>query len=124
YPDIVAQGYAGTELGQLTKYEKGFMDTHHAVTGYYVAKSWQLPATAARIIRDHHNCLHYFDGSESIEPTDKDMMAILVMASHIAGTHKVIGGQEKDYEWERLKPLVLEHFKITDEQFAEIAQLG
>lgn len=123
YPEVISAAYLDANVGRITDVEKHYLDTHHAVTGYYVAKSWHLPATVSRIIRDHHSCVSYFDGTEKVDPSDQTLMAILKLAEHMAGVYERIGGQTVDHEWDKLKPLVLDHLNCSEEAYNELMQL-
>lgn len=123
YPEVIEAAYLDANVARITNLEKNFLDTHHAVTGYYVAKSWLLPARVSQIIRDHHNCTHYFDGSEAMDADDVQLMALLKMAGHMAGIYKRIGGQSVDHEWTQLKPAVLRSLNCSDETYDELLQI-
>ncbi|MDO2306053.1 HDOD domain-containing protein, partial [Escherichia coli] len=80
----------------------------HAVVGYYTARSWRLPEHVCEAIANHHNALSIF-GDESARDTQlKNLLAILKMAEHICGSHRILGNQPEDHEWNSIGALVLD----------------
>jgi len=106
YDSIMAESYAGS--GQrIIDVENRELNTNHAVVGYYVAKSWNLPRHLCEVIAEHHNAAQVFAGSGSRQQERKTLLAILKMAEHICGNFSILGQQERDYEWEQLEKEVL-----------------
>ncbi|MGV2465687.1 UNVERIFIED_CONTAM: HDOD domain-containing protein, partial [Pseudomonas aeruginosa] len=100
--------------------ENRVLNTNHAVVGYYTARSWRLPEHVCEAIANHHNALSIF-GDESARDTQlKNLLAILKMAEHICGSHRVLGNQPEDHEWNSIGALVLDYVGLTDYDFENL----
>jgi HD-like signal output (HDOD) protein len=90
----------------ITDTENELINTNHAVVGYYVSKSWNLPPYICQAIHEHHRVNRTFLD----DPTSsqlKSLLAILKMAEHIGRLHKVLGDCDEDYEWRQVKDAIL-----------------
>lgn len=115
YPDVMIKAYSNPDA-RVVDTENKLLKTNHAVVGYYVAKSWHLPMDVCEVIAEHHNAQNVFN-SEAVYSYDggkKTLLAILKMAEHICGLHEVLGKQREDYEWDAIKPFVLEFVGLSD----------
>jgi hypothetical protein len=58
----------------------------------------------------------------------KNLLAILKMAEHICGSHRVLGNQPEDHEWESIRSKVLDYVGLTEYEFenlkSSILELG
>ena len=73
---------------------------------------------AARTVATH--ALSIF-GDESARDTQlKNLLAILKMAEHICGSHRVLGNQPEDHEWNSIGALVLDYVGLTDYDFENL----
>lgn len=118
YPDVMIKAYANPDA-RVVDTENQLLKTNHAVVGYYVAKSWHLPMDVCEVIAEHHNAQNVFN-SEAVYSYDggkKTLLAILKMAEHICGLYEVLGKQHEDYEWDAIKPFVLEFVGLSDIDF-------
>jgi HD-like signal output (HDOD) protein len=125
YVDVMIESYSGSHE-RIIDFENQQYNTNHAVIGYYVAKSWNLPKVLCDIIAEHHNCRRLYT-SKTIETNRVTLTSILKMAEHICGSYKVLGRQEEDHEWDDIGKLVLEFLGFNDydldnfkETFAEM----
>ena len=122
YMTILEQAYQQKEQ-LITEYEWGQFKSHHAVIGYYIARSWKLPAHLCDIINHHHDVLDFFANQidSSPEATNKiKLMCVLKLAEHIGAIPNVFSGQTRDYEWESIGPLVLDKLDITTDDVADL----
>ena len=121
FPDYMAvleQAYANaTEQVRIVDSENDRLDTNHAVVGYYVAKSWNLPRHICEAIAQHHNVLSAFSEDCSRDSKLKTLLAILKMAEHICGCYRTLGQQERDYEWDCIQASILEYVGFTEYDF-------
>ena len=53
YPDVMIEAYSRTNE-RIVDIENAMINTNHAVVGYYVGKSWNLPAYLCEAIHEHH----------------------------------------------------------------------
>lgn len=117
YMTILEEAYAsvGPET-RITDVENRVLNTNHAVVGYFVARSWKLPQHLCEAIANHHNALAMFR-DEWGDPQVRTLLAILKMAEHICATHRVLGEQADDQEWETIAQRVLEYVGLSDYDF-------
>lgn len=120
YPRVLVEAYA-KESARMIDLENEEFKTNHAVVGYYVAKSWNLPGYLCEAIHEHHTIEKVFS-HESAEPTKKTLLAVLKMAEHICGTHRILGNCDIDFEWQRIEDLVLIYVGMSQYDFASLKQ--
>lgn len=128
YMDVLEEAYASASAEtRVTDIENRVFNTNHAVVGYFVARSWKLPAHLCEAIANHHNALALFDDEWS-DAQIKTLLAILKMAEHICACHRVLGGQPDDGEWEAVAQQVLEYVGLSEYDFdylkGSIRELG
>ncbi len=99
---------------RIIDFENETFKTNHAVVGYYVAHSWKLPDRLCQAIADHHSADRLFLSDIASSDEQKSLIAVLKMAEHICGLHKIIGKNEDDLEWERLETPILDYLNISD----------
>jgi HD-like signal output (HDOD) protein len=117
YAEIIQQCYAQQE--SITDYENSLLKTNHAVVGYYVAKSWNLPSYISQAIHEHHN-VEKIINDEQQNPQKRTLLAILKMAETICANHRNLGQQEEDYEWQRIADQVLLYVGLSQYDFESI----
>ncbi|WP_295716791.1 HDOD domain-containing protein [uncultured Halovibrio sp.] len=121
YDDVMMESYARDEP-RLIDVENRMLNTNHAVVGYYVAKSWNLPRHLCEVIAEHHNVQQVFAQTGTRAQERKTLLATLKIAEHICGNFSILGQQEEDYEWRRLEQDVLIHTGLTQYDLEEMAQ--
>ncbi|MFT7561420.1 MAG: HD-like signal output (HDOD) protein [Flavobacteriales bacterium] len=123
----VQQGAYGCKHRRITDYENEMISTNHAVVGYYIAKSWNLPAYLCEAIHEHHHVQKTFSEGES-DSRKKTLLAILKMAEHCCASYRVLGNQQNDIEWEKIEETVLIYCGLTAYDFEnmkeQVAELG
>lgn len=97
-------------------------NTNHAVVGYYVSKSWNLPKYMCEAIADHHSADAIFADLEYANAEKKNLMAVLKMAEHICGLHRTLGNHEVDYEWNRIEEAVLIYVGLSAYDFQSMKE--
>ncbi len=117
--DALVEAYS-YEQKRVIDTENELLKTNHAVIGYYVAKSWNLPAYICEAIADHHSADLIFEDQNYKQVEKKNLLAILKMAEHICGLHRTLGNQEIDYEWNRLEESVLIYTGLSGYDFQAI----
>lgn len=121
YVEVQAEAYARPDQA-ITATENHLIRTNHAVVGYYVGKSWNLPRYLCEAIHEHHQVEKTF-ADERADGRKKTLLAILKMAEHICASYKTIGKQEKDYEWARIGQTILIYVGLTEYDFENITAL-
>lgn len=121
YSQVMEESYA-SETPRVIDVENRVLNTNHAVVGYYVAKSWNLPRHLCEVIAEHHNAEHIFNYESSGSQERKTLLSVLKMAEHICGNYRILGQQDRDYEWERIEPEVLVYTGLTTFDIQEMTQ--
>lgn len=121
YADVMREAYASPEP-RIIDVENRLLQTNHAVVGYYVAKSWRLPAYLCEAIHDHHSAQEIFADQDYPDTSKKNLLAILKMAEHLCGLHRSLGGQETDLEWQQLEEDILIYVGLTAYEFQNLTQ--
>ena len=120
YPDVIKQTYAREEA-RTVDIENSLINTNHAVVGYYVGKSWNLPGYLCEAIHEHHSIEKIFQ-DETGDPAKRTLLAILKMAEHICRSYRTLGNQEEDYEWQRIEDLILVYVGMSQYDFTTMEQ--
>ncbi|WP_096085200.1 HDOD domain-containing protein [Agaribacterium haliotis] len=120
YADVIQQSYA-CEYRRITETENQLIKTNHAVVGYYVGKSWNLPRYMCEAIHEHHHVLKVLQKDEA-DSTKKTLLTILKMAEHCCASYRVLGQQEIDHEWLQIKDNVLLYCGLSEYEFASLQE--
>ncbi len=113
YLQVLEEAYSQNDK-RITEYESDRFDTNHSVIGYYVAQAWKLPDHICQAIAEHHDCEQLF-GSDDIANTKlKNLLSVLKLSEHLCGTYRVLGKQDEDYEFERLRKPLLAYLGLSD----------
>lgn len=113
YFTIMEESYAHPEK-RVVDTENEYLDTNHAVIGYYTAKSWRVPKPICDVISEHHNATRYFTAANTSDDIRKTMLGILKLAEHICGNYRILGRQDEDLEWNAISSEVLAYLGIGD----------
>ena len=123
YMQILEQGYANAGPDtRVVDTENRLLSTNHAVVGYFTAKSWRLPEYVTNAIANHHNALAIFQDESGRNAPLKNLLAILKMAEHICASHRVLGGETIDHEWNSISHLVLDYVGLSDYDFENLKE--
>ena len=123
YMTVLEQAYANAgPASRVVDTENRHFNTNHAVVGYYTAKSWRLPEHLTHAIANHHNALAIFSDDSSRNSQLKNLLAILKMAEHICASHKVLGNQREDHEWNSISHLVLDYIGLSEYDFENLIE--
>lgn len=113
YLQVMEESYAHPEL-RVVDVENQYLNTNHAVIGYYTAKSWNLPKVLCDVIAEHHSATRYFTSDNIKDSEGKTLLAILKLAEHICGNYHILGRQQVDLEWENIGPEVLTYLGLGE----------
>jgi HD-like signal output (HDOD) protein len=123
YMSVLEQAYADAGPDRrVVDTENEAFDTNHAVVGYYTAKSWRLPEHVSSAIANHHNSLAIFEDDSNRNAQLKNLLAVLKMAEHICASHKVLGNENEDHEWNAIGHLVLDYVGLSDYDFENLRE--
>ncbi|AFJ03222.1 putative signal transduction protein [Methylophaga frappieri] len=100
---------------KFTEVEEGHYRTNHAVVGYFIAKSWHLPATLCELILRHHDPEYLTEASPTIDA--KNVFALMKMASAVATQYKY---GKTDTEWPTAREFVLTQMRMSDIDFQDM----
>ena len=118
YPTTLEESYS-REGSIITDVENDLIQTNHAVVGYFVAKSWNLPIHISTAIHQHHNAEKIINNDKE-DPRKRTLLAILKIAEHICGNHRELGKQEEDYEWQAIKESVLIYVGLSEYDYESL----
>jgi HD-like signal output (HDOD) protein len=123
YMAVLEEAYASaTDERRVVDTENRLLNTNHAVVGYFTAKSWNLPLHLCEAIASHHNALAIFTEDSSRDAQLKTLLAILKMSEHICASHRVLGNQPDDHEWQSIEQLVLEYVGLSEYDFENLRE--
>lgn len=123
YMGVLEASYANAGMDtRVVDTENRIFNTNHAVVGYFTAKSWRLPEHISSAIANHHNALAIFRDESSRNTPLKNLLAVLKMAEHICASHRVLGNQAQDHEWNVVGPLVLDYIGLSEYDFEHLKQ--
>nr|WP_280639800.1 HDOD domain-containing protein [Pseudomonas sp. RGM2987] len=119
YMSVLEEAYASASAEcRVVDTENRVFNTNHAVVGYYTSKSWRLPDHVSQAIANHHNALAVFsDESSRNNSPQKNLLAILKMSENICASHRVLGNQPEDHEWDCVGALVLDYIGLSEYDF-------
>ncbi len=118
YMTVLEHSYAQASADvRVVDGENAQLNTNHAVVGYYVAKSWNLPLHLCEAIASHHNVATLFSEDGGRNSQLKTLLAILKMAEHICACYRTLGGQQEDHEWTCIENTILEYVGFSEYDF-------
>jgi putative nucleotidyltransferase with HDIG domain len=123
YMSVLEEAYANASPDtRVVDTENRRLNTNHAVVGYFTAKSWRLPEHVTNAIANHHNALAIFQDESGRNAPLKNLLGILKMAEHICASHRVLGNQNIDHEWNSIGHLVLDYVGLSDYDFENLKE--
>ncbi len=115
YRDALIEANSAAEQ-RFTAVEERIVGTNHAVVGYFIARSWNLPMTLCRAILLHHE-LDVFAGEAKDDIACLNYVAIGHLGAHI---HHRMTRTTPDLEWEKFEAAILSHFGLDEEDFINL----
>lgn len=106
-----------TEEGSFTATEEQGVGTHHAVVGYFLARSWGLSDAVTNAILLHHE-VDILDSADAAEST-LDFIALGHLAQHIV---HLMSRDSRDIEWERFGAATMKRFGLSDDDFLDLQE--
>jgi len=114
YKDVLIQANAHSE-SLFTDIEDNRYQTNHAVIGYFVASSWNLPKNLCNLILRHHDPAFLED--VTVDTLQKDLYALAKIASNSLNQYKFM---KDDSEWYLAKENVLGYLGISEHDYQDI----
>lgn len=121
YAEVMKKAYA-EKSRRVIDIENDLLHTNHAVVGYYVAKSWNLPGHICDAIAEHHSAEAVFADGDSSPTERKNLIAILKMAEHICRNYLTLGDAKEDYEWLRIGRSLREYVGLSEYDFQNMQE--
>ncbi|PCI50962.1 MAG: histidine kinase [Moraxellaceae bacterium] len=123
YNNIIEQAFSGTDE-RIIDTENRHFNTNHAVVGYFVAKSWNLPSHLCELIAEQYNLSTIFDAEKRFhyESNKKNLLAILKMAQDICDIHQVLGKQDTNHDWEKYSSPILEYIGLSQYDYDNLKE--
>lgn len=101
----------------FTDIEEAHYQTNHAIVGYFVANSWNLPKSLCQLILRHHE--PDFLTSTDSNDLQKNLYALVKIASNALNQYKFM---TDDSEWLLAKEPVLDYFGLTDFDYNDVEE--
>ncbi len=116
YAQVLAEAN-GTPGEPFTAVEERAFRTHHAVVGYFLARSWDLPAELCEAIRRHHETGLFSEGNRPLRL--QNLVGLVHLAEHV---HHRAARDGFDLEWDKFEGPVLRHFGLHEDDLADIVE--
>lgn len=118
YIDVLKASYEQKDV-RIVDIENQHFNTNHAVLGYFTAKSWHLSVSVTQAIAKHHSAIELLSQAHE-DYKVKSLVAILKVAEHISGFHRVIAEQEEDYEWAMVGEYAMDYLGMTQDDLEDV----
>ena len=107
--------------GKFTSVEDDVHGTDHAVIGYMMTKSWNLPEVTTNAVRFHHEYDMLSESQSKIHSESKNLIALGLLADHAV---QLNSGSNKNFslEWIKGGALALAQLGLSDIDFADICE--
>ncbi len=119
FSEVVEKSYKEPQK-RVIDVENALVKTNHAVVGYYVAKSWNLPRPLCDAIANHHSGDKIFADENYADTDVKTLIAIVKIAEHLCANYRMLGNQSEDFEWQRLEEPLLEFVSLNQDDLANL----
>jgi HD-like signal output (HDOD) protein len=119
YLSVLNNAYAEPKR-RISDVENDLIDCNHSVVGYFVAKTWKLPAYICEAIADHHKTEDIFADKIQCTKPKKNLLATLKPAEATSKTHKTLGNVETNYEFERITSNLLIYIGLSEYDFENL----
>ena len=103
----------------ITAFEQQRYNFDHATLGYYLARSWGLPADICQVILNHHNAVEMLEKVADDEAGERiqRLLALLKLAEHIV---TLFFWRKEDHEWVRCGDSVLHCLGLSEPDYQDI----
>ena len=118
YRDVLEEANA-SESELFTDVEEARLGTNHSVVGYFLARRWKLPDFVAQGILLHHEYALLDDGTTEIDRDHQTVIAINVLAEHIA---RNFASQGEEREWTKAGDAVSTFLNVSTEKLSDVIE--
>lgn len=118
YRDALIRANNHSEATSFTDVEEEAVNANHAVIGYFMARSWGLSDGMTEAILRHHD-VTVFDADSQPRAAALNLIAAGHLAEQI---DRMVSRNSTSVEWNRFQPRVLQHFGLSETEFAEIVE--
>lgn len=113
YNNVLGQGEYDTQYN-LAELEEHTYKTNHAVVGYFISSTWQLPRNICQHVLLHHDKTFF---EQQHEADEKRLLAIIKMAENIVHQHYCCNDLA---DWYWLKEPIFDLFEIDDDDYLDV----
>ncbi|MDK1311657.1 HDOD domain-containing protein [Pseudoalteromonas ardens] len=115
YKEVMTRAIQRPEY-TLANYEEELYPTNHAVVGYYLASSWNIPKSMCQIILRHHDPQYL---EEERDESEQQAFAILKLAENLAFEGKYF---RNCADWHAFKDKIMIVLNIHDDDYVDIKE--
>lgn len=108
------------EDGRITSEEFANFGVHHAAAGYRIARVWNLPKVICLAVKNHHSVARVLDDQSIENPSLKTLLCVLKMAEHMVNLPEKLAQSDRDFEWEKISPKVLDFVGLSEYDFEDL----
>jgi HD-like signal output (HDOD) protein len=107
--------------GKFTTVEDNAHGTDHAIIGYLMTKSWNLPEVTTTAVRFHHEYEMLSESQTKIHTDSKNLIALGLLADYAV---HLSSGSNKNFslEWTKGGAHALAQLNLSDTDFADICE--
>tara|TARA_R110002050_G_scaffold1244_2_gene8515 strand:+ start:44564 stop:45427 length:864 start_codon:yes stop_codon:yes gene_type:complete len=119
YPDyksVLIEANNQSEI-VLTEVEDTHYETNHAIVGFFLARTWNLPKSLCELILRHHE--PDFLESNDVSAEQKDLYALAKVASNVLSQYQT---RKDESEWSLVKLSVLGYLGLSEMDYIEIQE--
>lgn len=116
YKETLMEANNNPEIS-FTDIEEKHYQTNHAIVGFFVANSWNLPKHLCDLILRHHE--PNFLEATDINDLNKNLYALMKIACNALNQYKFM---KEDSEWPLAKESVLDFFGLTEFDYNDIEE--
>lgn len=113
YHGVLSQAEYDTQFN-LAELEEHTYKTNHAVVGYFISSTWQLPRHICQQVLLHHDKTFF---EQTHETAEKLLFAVIKMAENIVHQHHCCNDLA---DWYWLKESIFDLFEIDDDDYLDI----
>jgi len=114
YKDVLMEANANYDT-VFTEIEDQHYSTNHAVVGYFVANSWNLPKDLCQLILRHHQS-DFLEASDATEE-QKNLFILAKMASNALNNYKFM---KDDSEWYLVQESVRGYLGLSQHDYRDL----
>jgi len=115
YPAILDEANRAVDE-RFTEVEDRHFGTNHAIVGFLVTRTWNLPLVVREAVRYHHETETILEPALTNRSPLASLLAILKVATHANDAFR----HRPEPEWDRIAAVVLEYLGLTEDECHEL----